>query len=335
MLDFVSRFHLPAHSISHTRVAVYVAALTLASACRRSPSEIAELGKRDEPPAAQRTVATLALVPLDAAMVISLDLDSLRGQTAWTTLLSALTKDTKPFLDGFAAGTGIDLTRQLHRVTIALPAERQGDDRLALIADVDMPDKARVTAWLRARLGENAAVSVRDHHPIVISQGAWKKSLSSLSGADKLAASAADNPELRRLCARAAPDHGLWFAAVVPAAVRRNLMKDERFSDVASITRVWGSVDLASGLAGGARAEWVAELSSTADAAELARRLGVYLNQAKRHPDMLVRGLAPYLEAMHLAAHDARVQATLDLSNPQLAECIERIEALAHATWTK
>jgi hypothetical protein len=38
---------------------------------------------------------------------------------------------------------------------------------------------------------------------------------------------------------------------------------------------------------------------------------------------------------MHLAAHDARVQATLDLSGTQLAECIERIEALAHATWTK
>jgi hypothetical protein len=332
LLDFVSRFHLRAHSPSHARVVASVVALTLVCACRRSPSERA--GK-DEPPAAERTAAVLAQVPADAAMVLSLDLDRLRGQTAWATLLSTLAKGARPSLDGFAVGTRIDLTRQLHRVTIALPAGIQGDDRLALIADVDVPDEARATTWLRTRLGENTAVLVRGGNQIVMSQGAWKMDMSTLSSAGKLAVSAADTPELRRLCMRAAPDHSLWFAAVVPAAVRRNLMQEPRFPDVAAITRVWGSVDLADGLAGGARAELIAELSSTADASELAYRLGVYLNQAKRHPDMLVRGLAPYLEAVRLTAHDARVHATLDLSGTQLDECIERIEALAHATWTK
>jgi hypothetical protein len=277
-----------------------------------------------------RTMAVLQLVPTDAAMVLSLDLDRLRGQTVWTTLLSALARDTKPYLDGLAAGAGIDPTRQLHRLAIALPAERQHDDRLAFIADADIPDEARVTAWLRARLGQNASVSVRDHQ-IVIGLGAWKGPMSVLDRARKLAASAADNAELRRLCARAAPDHGLWFAALVPAAVRRELIQEQRFPDVASITRVWGGVDLTRG----ARVECVAELSSTADAALLTRRLGVYLNQAKRHPDMLVRGLAPYLEALRLAADGARVRATLELSGEQLGEGIERIEALAHATWTK
>jgi hypothetical protein len=328
LLDFVSRFHLRAHSVSHARAAVYVVALTLACACKRAPIEST---KKEESPEAERMATTLALLPADTSMVITLDLDRLRGQAAWTTLLSGLAKDTKPFLDGLAAGAGMDLTRQLHRVAIALPAERQGDDRLALIADVDVSDEARLATWLRARLGEKTGVLVRDRHQVVLSQGTWKEDMSALSRAGKLAVSAADNPELRRLCTRAAPDHGLWFAAVVPAAVRRSLVQEQRFPDVASITRVWGSLDLASG----AHAELVAELSSAVDASELAYRLGVYLNLAKRHPDMLVRGLAPYLEALRLASHDARVHATLDLSGAQLSECIERIEALAHATWTK
>ncbi len=277
------------------------------------------------------TTAVLQRVPAEAEMVLSLDLDRLRGQAVWSMLVSALARDAKPYLDSLAMGAGIDPTRQLHRLAVALPAERQHDDRLALIADADIPDEARTAAWLRARLGENASVLIRDHHQIVISQGAWKGPMSALDRAEKLTASAADNAELRRLCARAAPDHGLWFAAIVPAAVRRQLIQEQRFPDVASITRVWGSLDLPLG----ARARGVAELSSTADAVVLARRLGVYLNQAKRHPDMLVRGLAPYLEAVHLAADGASVRATLELSSAQLAEGIERIEALAHATWTK
>jgi hypothetical protein len=328
LLDFVSRFHLPRHSISRTRavLAVIVLALACLPGCKRVPNESA-----NKDPAAKRTAAALGLIPADADIVFSLDLERLREQTAWTTVLSALAKDTKPFLDGFAAGTGLDVPRQLHRVLIALPAERQGDDRFVLIADTDALDEARVTAWLRARLGEKIAVRIRNRSQIVVSQGAWSSTMAALASAARLTPSAADRPELLRLCTRAAVEHDLWFATVVPGTVRRGLMQEPRFSDVASIARVSGFVNLNSS----AHVEVVAELSNTADATELVHRLGVYLNQAKRHPEMLVRGLAPYLESVRLAAHDARVHATIDLSGEQLGECIERIEALAHGTWTK
>jgi hypothetical protein len=139
--------------------------------------------------------ATLALIPVGAEIVIALDLERLRGQPAWTTVISALSKDIRPFLDGFAIGTGLHLPRQLRRVLIALPAERQGDDRFVLVADADPLDEARVTSWLRARLGEKAAVSVRNKSQIVISQGAWSASVAALAQATKLSASAADHPE--------------------------------------------------------------------------------------------------------------------------------------------
>jgi hypothetical protein len=328
LLDFVLRFHLPRNSFSRSTLSVIVLMLAWAPGCRQAPGEIAT---QERNPSAWRTGAALALVPPDAELVLSLDLERLRSHPLWTSVFSALAKDVKPFLDSFAAGTGFDLIRQLHHVLIALPGERQGDDRFMLIADVDRMDEARVTAWLHTRLGEKIAVFVRDKSQIIVSQGTWNGPMATLASAAKLTPSAADNPELQRLCARAAGDHSLWFAAVVPAAMRRRFIQEARFPDVASIARVSGFVNLD----GGAQAELVAELSSTADAPHLARRLGVYLNQAKRHPEMLVRGLAPYMEGIRLVAHDASVHATLDLSAAQLGECIERIEALAHATWTK
>jgi hypothetical protein len=257
-------------------------------------------------------------------MVLSVDLERLRGRPAWRTVFPALAKNAKSFFAAFAAGAGLDVPQQLRRLLIALPAERQSDDRFVLIADTDALDEPRVTGWLRTRLSEKTSVLVRNKTQIVISRGAWGGPAAALG-------SAADNPEWRRLCTRAALDHDLWFAALVPTPVRRALMQAPGFADVASVARVWGFINLDDG----AHAEAVAELSGKADAEDLAHRLGVYLNQAKRHPDMLVRGLAPFLEALRLAFHDASVHATLDMSGPQLGECIERIEALAHAGGTK
>lgn len=307
-------------------MAVSLAALALAPGCRRIPSEVAN---QEIEPGAERTNAALALLPADTQIVLSADLERLRGQPAWRAVFPALAKYAKPFVDAFAAGAGFDVPRQLRHLLIALPADRQEDDRFVLIVETDALDEPRVTAWLRARLGEKTEVFVRNKSQIVISRGAWSGTLATVGS--KLSPSAADNPELRRLCTRAALDHGLWFAAVVPTPVRRALMAQPSFADVASVARVWGFINLDSG----AHVETVAELPGKADAEQLAHRLGVYLNQAKRHPDMLVRGLAPFLEALRLAAHDATVHATLDLSGPQLGECIERMEALAHASGTK
>ena len=271
------------------------------------------------------------MIPPEAEVVLALDLERLRSQSAWTTVLSALVKDAKPILDAFAVGAGLDVTRQLRRVLIALPAERQNDDRFVLIADVDRLDETRVTTWLGARLGEKTAFFVRGKNQIVISQGAWSGAMAALKSATRLTPSAADRPELVRMCTRAAVDHSLWFATILPTTVRRGLMHEPLFADAASIARVWGFMDQNSV----AHAEVVAELSNTADASELTHRLGVTLNQAKRHPETLVMGLAPYLEALRVTAHDASVHASLDLSGDELGECIERIEALAHAAWTK
>ena len=270
-------------------------------------------------------------------MVFSVDLERLRGQPAWAAGLASLSKDRKRWLDGLTASTGLDLTKQVRRVLVALPAERQRDDRFVLIADTDRLDETRVTAWLRERLRNKADVVIRDNSKIILSQGDWTSATKALATSTRRMPNATDNPEMLRLCTRAATKHDLWFAAAVPMSVRGGLMQEQSLADVASMARVWGAIDLdgLSGTNSGAHAEAVAELSSTADATELVHRLGVYLNQAKRHPDMLVHGLAPYLEAVRLSSQGASVHLSLDVSGAQLSECIERMEALAHGAWTK
>jgi len=216
---------------------------------------------------------------------------------------------------------------------VALPAERQDDNRFCVIADVNPSSEARVATWLREQTKAVRTTFRPARRPgrLILGNGAWGAPMASLAQSPRLSPSAADNPEMRRLCVRAGQNHPVWFAAIVPASVRRKLIQDARFPDVASIMRMSGFLDVNGGL----HAEVIAELASTADAAFLAHRLGVYLNQAKRHPDMLVRGLAPYFEGVRLSAHDATVHATLDLSHDQLGEFIERIEALAHGPGTK
>ncbi len=296
--------------------------------CHRVPDAMA----REAPsPSSRRATADLALVPGDARLVLALDLGRLRAQPAWSLVAAALAGSKSLDFDGMRAATGFAPLRDLDRVLVAVPAPHRGDDSLALVAETSRLDEARVIPWLRRRLGQQTTVVVRGHRQLVIGLGAWSGPVARLARAASAGASAADDSELRRLCERAADDRMAWAAAVVPAAVRRELMRKPRFPDVASITRMRGSFDLQGGL----HAELVAELSNTPDAAHLAHRLAVERNQAKRHPDLLVRGLSPYLEALHIAARGPSVEATLDLPDSQLGDFVEHIESLAHAGWTK
>jgi hypothetical protein len=271
-------------------------------------------------------LAALGLLPEETQIVLSMDLGRLRGQPVWKALSSALATHAQPWLDAVAAGTGIEPARQVHRIWIGLPAEPQADGRFLLLAETDDLDQARAKAWLRTRLPGPTAVLFPSPRQIVIGKGAWAMGM-----LPRRPHSAADNPELRRLCERAAGEHGIWLAALVPMAVRKSLLGNDSMADVASLARMLGSLDDARGL----HVELVGEFTNTADPPLLAHRLQVLHNHAKRDPRLLVAGLSPYLAALHVDARDASVRAALDLPDPQADAVIERIEALALATWTK
>jgi hypothetical protein len=302
--------------------------LAALAGCRRATPQPAQAIDR---PGAERIAAALALLPSDTGTVISLDLDHLRGLATWNPLLASIVRSFGPLLDSLFARTGFEPTRHVHRLWIALPGERDQTERFALLADADNLDDARLLAWLRERTGDTLTAFVRDHTQLVIAAGAWKAPMLGLAKQHHLSPSAADNLELRRLCERQADDHGVWFVSLVTPHLRRVLVEDGRFPDAASIARVAGHIDLEAGL----HVDLEGELTNTPDAAHLAHRLVFFMNQAKRDPEMLVLGLAPYLEAVRIQAREATVHATLDVPSAQFADAVEHIEALAHGSLSK
>lgn len=308
--DFATGFHLRARFI----VTLCVACTLVMSSCRREAATRA--GQT-----ADRVQTALALLPFDAQMVVAVDLDRLRAQPGWSLVFSVLARNATSLWGDLATAAGIDPLHNLHALVVGLPAYRQTDDRFMLVADVDRIDEGRLRQAVATRLGAGTSVEIRGHQ-VVLRHGTWTRAPSS---------ALLDNWEAQRLCQRAAAGHALWFAATVPMEVRRAMMQDSRFPDVASMARVYGNVDLQNGM----MADIAAELMSSADASELLHRLTIFLNQSKRHPDLLVHGVAPILETVRLSLDDATVHARLELPMASFSECVERFESLAHLLGTK
>ena len=325
MLDFIASFYLPSRFRHLPDFVTSVALVALASlpGCRRA------LPGRGEPhqPVAPWLHASLALVPAEARIVVALDLERVRGSPIGKELAAGAGKLAGQLFEAFATGTGIDLVEKARQVLVAVPGERLEDGRFVVVATFDGLDPTRASIWLRERQDATSTAFVQGSDRLVIAKGAWAAQVSTLAKGQGFTASAEDDPEFHRLCLRAAHDHVFWFAAVVPPALRHRLGDDIRLPDAASVMRLQGSVSLGSDL----RGEALAELSNAPDARSLAHRLNAYLSAAKRHPDVLAQGLAPYLEAVRLAARGPDVHASLELPASQAADLAARIADLVRA----
>lgn len=321
--DFIASFYLPRRSSHRTCTIAVTALLTLAilAGCRRGTGE---LTGPNNTPALRRLRASLALVPAEARIVLGLDLERLRLSPLGQALAAGPLKQAALYFDAFAKGTGIHLLEEVRQIVVAVPGERQDDDRCVVIAETSRIDRARIATWLQQRHDTGPRAFLHGANRIVIAQGAWADQVAKLAGAANPGPSADDDAEIRRLCERAAHNHPLWLAAVVPASLRRRLAGDARFPDVASLARLSAFIECDDGL----HAKAIAELSNRIDSASLAHRLGTYVNSAKRHPDLLAQGLAPYLEALRLVPRGPHLHADLKLTAGQANDLISHLEDL-------
>jgi hypothetical protein len=327
--DFAASCYLPTRSHPAARrllaPALTLLALVWLTACRRPPAGATSS------PEMERLRASLALVPAEARIVLGLDLERLRATPLGKSLLDGLGEEAALLLDGFGKGAGFDRLGQVHQILVALPGERQNDDRLVLVAETRTLDRERAAAWLRERQDGRTAAFIHENSRIVIGKGAWAAEVAALAKPPHSEQSAARDEELRRLCERSAAEHAVWLAAIVPTPLRQRLMAEARFPDVGSIARLSMALAVSAGL----RAEASAELSNEADARSLARRLSAFLNAAKHHPDMLAQGFSPYLEAVRLAARGPNVEASLELPADQTGDLAARLADLVRAAWPK
>jgi hypothetical protein len=328
MRDLTASFYLPSNTALLLRTAILALAVFGAVGCRR---HVVPTGDELPSPTAEKVAAALESVPEDAGIILAVDVAALRGRPLWAAVLPVLARHAEHVIDGMTAATGFDPSKRVDRILIALPGEPTQDHRFVLRIDAEALDEAGVGAWLRARLGPDTAVAIRDQRQILIARGAWTSALDTLRESRRLGRSAASDPVLYRLCVRAATNHPVWGAAVLPSELRHRLLHEASFPDVGALSRLTAYVDdqdvVRVGLTG--------ELGNSHDAMPLARRLERFLAQARRQPEMLWRGLSPYLEGVRVVADRADVKATLTVPAPQLEDFVERIEALAQRTRTQ
>jgi hypothetical protein len=293
--------------------------------CRKSPS----------PP---ETV--LAHLPRGATFVAAVDLARIRTTALWgrVSALAEESPEDRKSLQRLSERTGLDPLRQIHRIVAAFPDDARQSGQFALLIDGEGFDERRLVAYareqgskieVRSRKGRtlygsgNTAGFFLGRSRFVLGGGGWAEALADL--ADGVPGSAADNGELVHLVERVDRGRALWFAAVVPADLRRSLMADPKLESAGSVTRLAAAADLGPGLT----ADLVADLSNAADAATLVARIQTTVRESKRNAKMLMLGLGPYLDALVTRADGPTLRVSLALAEGQVKDLIDRLGGLA------
>jgi hypothetical protein len=306
-------------------------------------------------PAARAPDRTLAQLPRGARFVVSVDVARIRATPLWTRL-SALAaddpQDRKRIL-ALKARTGLDPLRQIHRIVAAFPDDARSLGQYAVVIDGEGFEESRLVAYAREE-GEPRGLKIeaRPHEGrtlwvggpdgtagffvgktrFVLGAGGWAEAMADLAdgrsgspgGDGGPGGSAAQDPELSHLVGRIDPARALWFAAVVPLDLRRALVADPARDSAASVTRMAAAVDLGPGLT----AELVADLSNAADARALVARIQTTVREAKRNAQVLVMGLAPYLDALTVTAEGPQLRVTLTLAESQVKDLLDRVAGI-------
>ncbi len=302
--------------------------------------------RRDVAPPAQGLLASL---PAGTRFVLSADVAAIRASALWAGL-SALAKDRagdRAIVEQFTARTGVDPFRHIHRIVAAFPEEARQSGQFALVIDGEGFDEKRLVSYARdqAKLrGQDIQSRVVASRTVwvgpgpertggffmgaprfVLGAGGWAEELAAIAGGTPGVASAADNNDLSHLCARVDSSRAFWFAAVVPAQTRRMLQADVRFSAAASVARLGGTIDFERGLA----ADLLAELSNEADARTLAARVLAFKRDAKGSPQVLMLGLAAYVDAVSASSDGPNVHIRIALTEGQVNDLMARVGGLA------
>ena len=325
-------------------VVLGVALATSGAACRGGCSRPAVV----ESPVAR----AVAWFPAEARIVLSIDFARLRAAPLWAALGALATADPsdQQKIEELARRTGFDPLKQVDSLTVAFPEEARtqggmgvilrgrGLDESRLIAyvrdqvagqgdDLFSVRRAGRTLWATRREPTTAGFFVGDG-VLVIGTGGWAERMADLSskgaapGPDG-GGSASANAPLVHLIERADPARAVWGAAIVPAATRAALAADPKVPAAASINRMALGVEAAAGV----DARLIADLATRAEAEEMARQVGAALLAAKRSPQVMLLGVAPYLDGVAAHVSGVSCEVTVHLSPQQTTDAIERLRA--------
>lgn len=328
--------------MNHTRlswVGVIAAAALLATCrggCHRGDDRAATVEGR------------LALFPAATRIVASIDVAKLRASPAAAKLAAQAKQNAadQREIEDFARRTHFDPLRQLNSVTVAFPEEARARGELGLVLRADHLDETRLVAYARDQLqksGDDLTSTARgrltlwsskrnpdmigfflDDQTFVLGAGGWGVKMADLAETARPGDSAATDLDLVNLVERAASNHDIWAAAIVPEATRRSLSADPKYADAANVQTLSAGLNLGKGL----EAVLHADLSTPAQARALADRVTGSIRDAKKNPEVLLLGLGPYLDGVTAGSADRGFDLHAGLNEAAFDDLLARLGGL-------
>ncbi len=290
----------------------------------------------------------LALFPAATRIVASVDVAKLRASPAAAKLAAQAQQNAgdQHEIEEFAKRTGFDPLRQLNSVTAAFPEEARAHGELGLVLRADHLDQARLVAYVRDQLqksGDDLTATPHgrltlwssrrdpdlvgfflDDQTLVLGAGGWGPKMADLAETARPGDSAATDLDLVNLVERAAHDHDIWAAAIVPDATRKSLSADPKFADAANVQTLSAGLNLGKGL----EAVLHADLTTAAQARALADHVTASLGDAKKNPEVLMLGLGPYLDGVSASAADRSFDLHAGLNEAAFDDLLARLGGL-------
>jgi hypothetical protein len=330
------------------RATLFLAALVLVAGqgCRGGCSSSSAPVAASASPAER----SLAWFPAETRIVIALDFAQLRAAPLWSALGTLATADPadRQKIQELARRTGFDPLTQVDSLVVAFPEEARAQGGMGVILRGRGLDEGRLIAYVREqvtdqgddvfsfrRAGRTLWATRREpttagffigDGTLVFGAGGWAEKMAELSGAPASSGptrSATTNAPLVHLVERAGPARALWAAAIVPAATRAALAADPHVPAAASVERMALGVDIGAGV----DVRLISDVATHAEAEEMTRQVGAALLAGKRSPQVMLLGLAPYLDGIAAQASGVSCEVTVHLSAQQTTDAVERLRA--------
>jgi hypothetical protein len=111
---------------------------------------------------------------------------------------------------------------------------------------------------------------------------------------------------------------------VVPQAARDSLKADPMLSTAATMKDVFGSMDFQKGVS----AEANIDLATENDAKELAAKATAQLLEAKKNPQLMMMGMAGFLDTVKVESKAATFRVSFELTQQQVDDLINRVKGI-------
>jgi hypothetical protein len=287
----------------------------------------------------------MALIPREADIVVMANLTRMRNTDMWRKIQDLRDSDanSKKEYDDFVKRCQLDPMKEIDSVFLAFPQSGGGKDFAAVLRGKFDEDKLVACAKDQAKKDgaelqiseyngkklytdgkkQEAWATFLDKSTVAVGSQVWAKKVID-QAAGKGQGSAKDNEQLMGLVKRAKTNDGIWGAGIVPQSARDQLKTNPMLAAAGSMKAVFGSVDFQKGVAADANVD----LGSENDAKEVAAKATAQLLEAKKNPQLMMMGMASFLDTVKIESKGPTFHLTIDLTQQQVDDLINRVKGI-------